>query len=306
MRPRFAEAQTRIAVPKKSGSKEPYMAKATARNESVQTKSGRIAYAEHGEGPVALFIHGVLLNKHLWRRQLAALGDIRRCIAPDLLAHGDTEIAPGQDVSVTANAEMLKQFLDALAIDKADIVANDSGGGIAQIFAALYPERVRTLTLTNCDTHDNWPPAPFQPFLDMAAAGGLKDTFPAMLADKAIYREALGPCYENPASVSDETIDIYLKPFLRTPQRLKDFERFLAAFDNGHTVRIEAKLRKVEAPTQIVWGTDDIYFPVKWADWLANAIPGTRRQVRLQGARIFFPEERAEAFNRELRNHWAG
>ena len=125
---------------------------------SVETPSGRISYASAGSGPTALFVHGVVLNKHLWRHQLAGLSDVRRCIAVDLLAHGDTEIAPDQDVSVTANAKMLKEVLDALKIDQVDLVGNDSGGGIAQIFAALNPERVRTLTLTNCDTHDNWPP----------------------------------------------------------------------------------------------------------------------------------------------------
>jgi pimeloyl-ACP methyl ester carboxylesterase len=62
---------------------------------SVQTASGRISYTEQGAGPVALFVHGVLLNGHLWRNQLEHLSDIRRCIAVDLLAHGDTEIAPG-------------------------------------------------------------------------------------------------------------------------------------------------------------------------------------------------------------------
>src|SRR5882757_6935240 len=142
--------------------------------DAVETPSGRISYASAGSGPVALFVHGVVLNKHLWRRQLAGLSDIRRCIAVDLLAHGDTEIAPGQDVSVTANANMLREVLDALHIDQVDLIGNDSGGGIAQIFAALTPDRVRTLTLTNCDTHNNWPPPAFQPFLEMAAAGGLR------------------------------------------------------------------------------------------------------------------------------------
>ena len=61
---------------------------------SVETPSGRISYASAGSGPAALFVHGVVLNKHLWRHQLAGLSDIRRCIAVDLLAHGDTEIAP--------------------------------------------------------------------------------------------------------------------------------------------------------------------------------------------------------------------
>ena len=61
---------------------------------SIETPSGRISYAEAGSGPVALFVHGVVLNKHLWRHQLSGLSDIRRCIAVDLLAHGDTEIEP--------------------------------------------------------------------------------------------------------------------------------------------------------------------------------------------------------------------
>src|ERR1700732_5387435 len=111
----------------------------------VETPSGRVSYASAGSGPAALFVHGVVLNKHLWRHQLAKLSDIRRCIAVDLLAHGDTEIEPDQDVSVTANATMLKEVLDALKIDEVDLVGNDSGGGIAQIFAALHPERVRAL-----------------------------------------------------------------------------------------------------------------------------------------------------------------
>ena len=119
----------------------------------VQTDCGRIAYTEQGSGPVALFVHGVLLNGHLWRHQLQHLSDMRRCIAIDLLAHGAAEIAPDQDVSATANAKMVAQFLDALKTDQVDLVGNDSGGGIAQIFAALYPERVRSLTLTNCDAH---------------------------------------------------------------------------------------------------------------------------------------------------------
>ena len=74
---------------------------------SVQTASGRISYTEQGTGPVALFVHGVPLNG---RHQLADLSDIRRSIAADSLANGDTEIALDQDVSVTANAKMLRNF----------------------------------------------------------------------------------------------------------------------------------------------------------------------------------------------------
>jgi len=280
--------------------------KLSSTKHSLQTPSGRISYMEQGTGPVALFVHGVLLNGYLWRHQLADLSDIRRNIAVDLLAHGDTEIAPDQDVSVTANAKMLKEFLDALHIDQVDLVGNDSGGGIAQIFAATYPERVRSLTLTDCDTHDNWPPEAFKPFLAMAANGGLRRTLEAMLADKNVYRspQALGPAYEHPERLSDESIETYLRPLLRTEQRTRDLQRFLAAFDNQHTLAVESRLKTLKAPTLIAWGTDDVYFDVKWSHWLADTIPGTRRRVELKGARIFFPEERWTEFDRELRAHW--
>ena len=92
-------------------------------------------------------------------------------------------------------------------------------------------------------------------------------------------------------------------PHVRTEQRTRDLQRFVAAFDNKHTVSIEPRLRQLKAPTLIVWGTNDIYFPVKWAHWLADTIPGAKPPVELEGARIFFPEERAEAFNKLLRDH---
>jgi pimeloyl-ACP methyl ester carboxylesterase len=281
-------------------------AQGTSTVRHVETPSGRISYVKAGSGPVAIFVHGVLLNKHFWRHEMAGLSDIRRCISIDLLAHGDTEIAPGQDVSVTANAKMLREVLDALQIDQVDVIGNDSGGGIAQIFAALNPDRVRSLTLTNCDTHDNWPPEAFKPFVEMVASGGLSKTLNAMLSDKSIYRSpgALGPAYEHPETATDESIEIYLRPHVHNEQRTRDLERFVLAFDHKHTLAIETQLRKLQAPTLIVWGTDDVYFPVVWARWLAEAIPGAKPPIELAGARIFFPEERAEAFNQLLRAHW--
>ena len=272
---------------------------------SVRTASGRISYTEQGTGPVALFVHGVLLNGHLWRHQLAGLADIRRSIAVDLLAHGDTDVAPDRDVSVTANATMLREFLDAMQIESVDLVGNDSGGGIAQIFVASYPERVRSLTLTDCDAHDNWPPEAFKPFLALAAGGGLRGALEAMLSDKNVYRspQALGPAYEHPEQVSDDSIDTYLRPLVRDEQRIRDLQRFLAAFDNRHTLAVDARLTTLKVPTLIVWGTDDVYFDVKWSRWLAETIPGARR-VEFEGARLFFPEERAAEFNTELRAHW--
>jgi pimeloyl-ACP methyl ester carboxylesterase len=278
-----------------------------AAKKHVDTPSGRIYYAEAGEGPVALFVHGILVNSYIWRHQLSGLSDIRRCIAIDTLAHGKTEVSNRQDVSSTAQATMLAQFLDALDIGKVDLVGNDGGGAVSQIFAVNNPERLRSLTLTNCDTHDNWPPEAFQGFVDMCSAGGLRGTLTVMVNDKDIFRSpgALGPCYEDAATVADDTIDAYLRPFLSGPNRVRGLERFVEAFDCAQTVIIEPRLRTIAAPTLIVWATGDVYFDKKWAHWLAERIPGTRRVIELENARLFFPEERPKTFNEALRAHWS-
>jgi pimeloyl-ACP methyl ester carboxylesterase len=272
----------------------------------AETQSGRIAYVENGAGPVAVFLHGVLVNGYLWRHQLDGVAGERRCIAIDLMAHGASEIIPAQDVSFRAQAVMVGQVLDALHIDQIDLVANDSGVGIAQIFAGNAPERLRSLALTNGDVHDNWPPKEFSGFLEMVAQGGPEETLGRMLADKNYFRsaEALGPAYERPEDVTDETIEAYLRPFLSEKQHVRDLERFILAFDNGQTVQMEPRLKALHVPTLILWGTGDIFFNVKWSRWLAETIPGTTRRAELEDARLLFPEERARELNEALLAHW--
>src|SRR5258708_22041952 len=102
----------------------------------VNFPSGRIAYIDGGHGPAAVFLQGVPLNGSHWRHIIAGVRDVRRCIAMDLMGLGYTEIAPTQDVSFTAQADMVAQVLDALDLDRVDLVGNDSGGAVAQIFAA--------------------------------------------------------------------------------------------------------------------------------------------------------------------------
>jgi haloalkane dehalogenase len=72
---------------------------------------------------------------------------------------GYTETAESQEITPETQAEMLAEFLDVLEIKVVDVVSNDSGGEVAQIFVARYPTRVRTLLLSNCDVDTNSPSA---------------------------------------------------------------------------------------------------------------------------------------------------
>lgn len=271
----------------------------------VATPFGDIAYTERGHGPAALFVHGVFLNGHLWRHVIDRVCDVRRCIAIDLLAHGGTRTPESQDVSFSAQADMLDAVCTALRLDPVDVVANDSGGGIAQIFAARHPARIRSLTLTNCDVHDNWPPKAFEPMRQLVAHGGLADMGRKLLGDIEFARARFAVAYEHPERLSADTLRTYLEPLFATPAAIRNLERwFSTSHDNRQTVEIEPQLRTLQAPTLVVWGTDDAFFPVKWAYWLRDTIPGCRKVIELDGARLFFPEERPDVLADALREHW--
>jgi pimeloyl-ACP methyl ester carboxylesterase len=251
-----------------------------------------------------LFIHGVFLTADLWRHQLEGLADIRRCIAVDLLAHGGSSCGTDGELTMERQVGMILDLLDCLGLDAVDLVGNDTGGAIAQLVATRAPERVRTLTLTNCDTHDNWPPPAFAPIRDMARDGMLADALGALGSDPAAARSALASGLERPDDLSDDTVRGFFAPFAGPSARAEAIQGYVAGMDNAVTVAIRDDLARLLAPTLIVWGTADEFFDVTWADWLAETIPGTVRSVALEGAKLFFPIERPAELNRELRALW--
>jgi pimeloyl-ACP methyl ester carboxylesterase len=89
----------------------------------ADVKSGRIAFNESGQGPAALFVHGMPLNGYHWRHVIDRIGHRRCFIAIDLMGLGYSEIAPSQDVSFTAQAHMIAEVIDALGIERIDLIA---------------------------------------------------------------------------------------------------------------------------------------------------------------------------------------
>jgi pimeloyl-ACP methyl ester carboxylesterase len=138
----------------------------------VSTRSGRASYIDTGgPGRAVLFVHGVGTSSYLWRHVIDQLDGQRRCVAVDLPLHGETPAAADQDFSLPGLARFLTDCCDALELTDIDLVANDTGGAIAQVFAAGHPERLHTLTLTNCEAHDNLPPKALPPGILLARMG---------------------------------------------------------------------------------------------------------------------------------------
>jgi len=146
-----------------------------AHRRTVTTPQGPVSCIDVGSGPVALFVHGVGTNALLWHHVIRAFAGERRCVAIDLPLHGRTPAAPGQDFHLGALAEVVEGFCEAAGLSSVDLVAHDTGGAVAQVFAARHSDRLRSLCLTNCDTHDNIPPEAFRPTVDLAASGALAE-----------------------------------------------------------------------------------------------------------------------------------
>jgi haloalkane dehalogenase len=287
------------------------LAEATAderRRRFVATPLGEIACLVRGTGPAALFLHGFPLNADQWRDSMVALAPYRRCIAPDFLGLGFTRVAPDADVAPQTQVRMLVALLDALGMTDADVIANDSGGAVAQLLLAQHPQRVRTLLLTNCDTEIESPPAAMRPVIDLSKQGRFADEWLApWLADPALARSASGiggMCYANPAHPTDGALRSYFTPLLSSAQRKRRLHEYAIALQDNSLAGIGPALAVSRAPVRVVWGMDDTIFSAAGADHLARAFGNSRGVRRLENAKLFWPEERPELIAAQARILW--
>jgi pimeloyl-ACP methyl ester carboxylesterase len=120
----------------------------------------------------------------------------------------------------------------------------------------------------------------------------------------AAAKQAFGSGYEHLDQVDPAVIRSYLEPWCGTMERARHFERMLAALDDADLTAVTPRLRELTVPTLLVWGTGDEFFDVSWARWLQDTIPGTTGLITVDGARLFFPDERPMDLVPHLEQHW--
>lgn len=274
----------------------------------AETPLGRISYFEQGSGPVALFVHGLPLCGYQWRDVIAGVSGERRCIAPDLMGLGFTEVPATQDVSFDSQVKMLAALLDALDIASADLVGSDTGGGIAQIFAATHPARVRTLTLANCEVKDLWPNALLEGFYRAVIAGEITEAMHVMLTDTAFAQQQLGALvYQDTAMFSTQNIGLYLRPLVSSDKRIAQFKAL--ADWNTNRAQLSAvapRLAASKIPSQVIWGDGDIVFDTQPSlAWLRENLGGLQQIAVIPRGMLFFPEEHPQRVAALLSSFWA-
>ena len=272
----------------------------------LQTPSGPVSYVDTGgPGRPVLFVHGVGTSSYLWRNVISQLDGERRCVAFDLPLHGYTPAAADQDFTLPGLARFIADCCDALELSDFDMVANDTGGAVTQVFAAGHAERLHTLTLTNCEAHDNVPPKALLPAVLLARMGLYARLAPRLARNVTRARKRIyGITYQDIANLPEEIARVWLEAQAGTAEAARQSQRLLTSLHARDLLAVEPALARLQVPTLIVWGTSDMFFRRKWAYWLRDTIPGATEVVEIDGGRLFFPDERAAELTAALRRHW--
>jgi pimeloyl-ACP methyl ester carboxylesterase len=264
---------------------------------TAEIPAGTIVYRETGDpnGPPVLFLHGLLVNGDLWRGvapRVAARG--YRCLVPDWpLGSHARPMRPGADLSPHGLARIVADFVEATETGPVTLVANDTGGAIAQMVATRHPEHLARLVLTSCDCFENFLPPRYRP---LQWAG--RSPVGVWLAMQAFRLRAVqfspigfGPLVTRP--IEPRIVESYLRSPRTDPAIRRDLAAVLVGIDARLTLEAARHLERFAAPALVVWGAEDRIFPLESGKRLASLLPNARFTT-IAGSRAFVPEDQPE------------
>ncbi|MFN8019438.1 MAG: alpha/beta fold hydrolase [Acidimicrobiales bacterium] len=236
----------------------------------------RFGGPEVAEGaPVLLLVHGMAGSSGTWREVGPTLAKRFTIIAPDLLGHGASDKAR-HDYSLGSFASGLRDLLVALRVDRATLVGQSLGGGVAMQFAYQFPERVERLVLV--DSGGLGPDVSWllRAFTLPGTEYLMPILFPSFVRDAGdAIRRRLGAFGIRAPHVEEEWRGY---TSLTDPDTRQAFIKTLrAVIDvNGQSVSAHDKLYLADLiPTLIMWGVHDRIIPVSHAHQAHEAMPGS-------------------------------
>ncbi|MGE0067681.1 MAG: alpha/beta fold hydrolase [Solirubrobacterales bacterium] len=251
----------------------------------IRLPAGTIRYREAGSGPPIVFVHGFLVDGRLWDGVVDRLAGRFRCLAPDWpLGAQQIAMSPKADLSPPGIAAILASFLDALELEDATIVGNDSGGAMSQVLVTRHPERIGRLVLTNCDTHENFPPGVFKAMPPLAKLPLGMDVIAAPFRIGAVARLAFKPFSKR--GIPPELVASWIAPAKSDRAVMRDAKKVTAGMHKRYTLEAAAKLRGSQLPILLAWAPGDRLFPISYAERLASEA-GNARVVPIPDASTF-------------------
>jgi pimeloyl-ACP methyl ester carboxylesterase len=259
----------------------------TDQRKEIQLPAGTIRYREAGTGKPVVFVHGYLVDGRLWDGVVDRLSDRFRCLAPDWpIGAQQVAMNPDADLSPAGIAKLIADFLTKLELEDVTIVGNDSGGAMSQVLVTTYPERIGRLALTNCDTHENFPPGIFKAMPPLAKLPGGMLMLSAPFRVPAVARRAFAPFART--KVPDELIASWMQPAVADKAVMRDVKKVTAGMNKRYTLAAAEKLRGSQLPIRLLWAPGDKYFPLSYAERLASEAANAEI-VQIPDAKTFVP-----------------
>jgi pimeloyl-ACP methyl ester carboxylesterase len=261
---------------------------------------GRMRYLKAGLGRPLILVHGLLGYSFSWRFTMPALAECSTVYAPDNLGAGLSPSVPGMDCTMSATAERVLQFADALNLGEFDLLGTSHGGAVAMFVAAFCAERsdsrLRRLILVDpanpWSTHGTW----------LAPAAGCapgKIVFRATIARwRLLDRLWLRRMFGDSAKIPPDSLEGYRIP-VRENHSFEHALRIVSTWTSDMKA-LETVITKISHyPTLLMWGTSDRIVPFSSAEPLLRSFHNARL-VALKGAGHLPYEECPLEFNRAL------
>lgn len=216
----------------------------------------QVHYRDEGTGDVILLLHGTASSLHTWDSWSDELKKSYRVIRLDLPGFGLTGPHPLDAYEVKNDVAFINSFIEQLAIKDFHIAGSSLGGRIAWEYSLQYPEQVKSLTLINSLGYPqaSWPPA-----IEMAQWPVL-DFLVANVSPRPMFDIGLKEIYFDNNLVSESLINRYYE--------LAHYPGNMSAFPKRVKAKLDTqsdKIKHISVPTLILWGEEDLYFPVKRA-----------------------------------------
>lgn len=277
------------------------MSESLGTEHEVDLPQGRVRYRDTGgDGPVVVFVHGLLVNADLWRKVVPALASAgTRCLAPDWPLGSHEVPMPDADLSPAGVAGLIGEFLQRLDLSEVTLVANDTGGALTQMLMARRPERVARVVLTPSDSFERFFPPLFAylPWLARIPGGLSFILSPPVWALAARLPFGFGALFKHRPDPA--VLVSWAGPGRRNPAVRADLRRFLKAVDRSYTLAAAERLHQFDRPVLLVWSWEDHAFPISLAHRLAELLPDAR-VVGIGDSRTFVPEDQPDRLTAEI------
>ena len=212
----------------------------------------QVHYKKEGQGPAVVLIHGTGASLHTWDGWTEVLSDSFTVYRMDIPAFGLTGPALDVDYTIDAYVDFIKAFVTNHGIDSFSIAGNSLGGHIAWAYTVMHPDEVEKLILLDAAGYPHEGASTALAF--KIANNPILSPMMKHITPKSFIKKNMIQVYGDDSKISDELVTRYHDMTLRTGNRQAFIDRV-----HTHHEDISERIKEIECPTLIMWGTEDIW-----------------------------------------------